>query len=259
VPEERDGWPGLRVLLVPDDGGESRSFHLSGRALRALAGSAVVLAVLFAGMAGSWWYLAARASRADELQARVAVLEGQQGRIEALARELRGVEARYERLRGLFGSDSSRVASDLWLPPVSSPRARRSDGSGRPATLPTSWPLTERGFITQPLVEGASGEHAGVDIAVAADSYIRAAGAGTVAEVGEDPVFGRFIRVDHQDGYRSLYAHASLVLVGQGDPVRRNEVLGLTGSTGRSTAPHLHFEILREEEPVDPLTMVSQP
>lgn len=254
--KKTDG-PGLRILLVPDDGRESRSLHLTARGLRLLAGVAVTLVVLGIAMAGSWWYLAARAARADELQARVAVLEGQQGRIEALAGQLRTVEDRYERLRDLFGSDTSRVAAELWLPPVAP--ADASSSSAPEPSLPTSWPLTERGFITQPLLHGASGEHAGVDIAIGADSYIRASGAGTVREVGEDPVYGRFVAVEHEDGYRSFYAHASATLVEPGRDVRQNEVLALTGSTGRSTAPHLHFEITREGEAVDPLSMVSQP
>lgn len=125
--------------------------------------------------------------------------------------------------------------------------------------VPASWPLTERGFITQPLVERSSEPHQGLDIAVPADSYIRAAGAGTVREAGRDPVYGRFLTLEHDDGYRTLYAHASAILVEEGQRVQRNEVIGLTGSTGRSTAPHLHFEVLRNGEAVDPLSMVNQP
>lgn len=250
---------GMLILLVPDDGSESRSVHLSGRALRFLVAAGVLVTVLGVGMAGSWWYLASRAARADELQARVALLEGQQGRIEALSGQLRAVEDRYHRIRDLFGSDTSRVAADLWLPPVAPAAATNGSGDALEPTLPTSWPLTERGFITQPLLDGSSGDHTGVDIAIAADSYIRAAGAGTVRDVGEDPVYGRFVTMDHQEGYRTLYAHASEILVEAGEEVRQNQVIGLTGSTGRSTAPHLHFEVAREGEAVDPLDLVSQP
>ena len=91
------------------------------------------------------------------------------------------------------------------------------------------------------------------------DSYVRASGAGTVVDVGEDPVYGLFVVLDHGDGYTSLYGHASLTLVTRGQRVRRNEVIALSGSTGRSTAPHLHFEILLNGEAVDPLTLVNQP
>jgi murein DD-endopeptidase MepM/ murein hydrolase activator NlpD len=98
-----------------------------------------------------------------------------------------------------------------------------------------------------------------LDVAVPADTYVRAAGAGVVVDVGEDLVYGRFVSLDHGGGYRSLYGHASETLVELGQRVRRNEVIALSGSTGRSTAPHLHFEILLNGEPLDPLTMVRQP
>jgi murein DD-endopeptidase MepM/ murein hydrolase activator NlpD len=98
-----------------------------------------------------------------------------------------------------------------------------------------------------------------LDIAVPTDSYVRAAGAGTVVDVGEGPVYGRFVVVDHGDGYTTLYGHASMTLVTRGEQVRQNEVIALSGSTGRSTAPHLHFEVLHDGEAVDPLTLVHQP
>ena len=81
----------------------------------------------------------------------------------------------------------------------------------------------------------------------------------TVVDVGEDRVYGRFILLDHGAGFRTLYAHASTTFAERGQRVLRDEVIALSGSTGRSTAPHLHFEILLNGEPVDPLTLVKQP
>ncbi len=194
---------------------------------------------------------AVNSRRADVLADSLAVqAEG----IRALNAHVDTVEARYRRIADLFGARSGGALSELWLPPAG------SAGGLRPAedeTRPTSWPLTERGFVTQVLVEGMVGEHPGLDIAVPTGSYVRAAGGGTVTEVGEDPLYGRFVRLDHGGGYGSLYAHASMTFVEVGDRVRRNEVIALSGSTGRSTAPHLHFEILRDDEPVDPLAILG--
>ena len=78
-------------------------------------------------------------------------------------------------------------------------------------------------------------------------------------EVGEDPTYGKFVRIDHENGYVTLYAHASDTSVKLGEEVRKNEVIALSGDTGDSTAPHLHFEILFEGETVDPLELVEQP
>jgi murein DD-endopeptidase MepM/ murein hydrolase activator NlpD len=250
----------LSLILVPDGARESRTFRISYRRLRMLAVLGLIAAVMLTAMVGSWWYFAARAVRVGQLEGRLAAAEADQGRLRQLADELAGLEQQYGRLRGLFGSETDAAASELWLPPSTLARAGRSlpadavdDGK------PTSWPLSERGFVTQTAMEAGGGQHSGVDIAVPTDAYIRAAAPGTVVDVGEDRVYGRFIQLDHGAGYRSLYAHASTTFAERGQRVLRDEVIALTGSTGRSTAPHLHFEILLNGEPVDPLTMVHQP
>lgn len=248
----------LSVIVVPDGGRESRTYRVSYGTLRLAAVGAGLVALIMATMAGSWWYLAARAARASVLEEEVATLERDQARVESFAAQLEQLERRYEQLRGIFGSANAGGASELWLPPAAGRRRGVADRDLE-GSRPTSWPLTQRGFITQTLLEGESGEHPGLDIAVPADSYIRASGSGVVVDAGEDPVYGRFVTLDHGDGYRTLYAHASTTLVELGQRVRRNEVIALTGSTGRSTAPHLHFEILLNGEAVDPLTLVKQP
>lgn len=248
--------PSLTVMLVPEGGRDTRSYQLSRGRLRLLLGVGAVVTVLLAAMIGSWWYLAARAARVAELESQVATLQAEQAQLQEIARQLHDLETRYDRLRSLFGTDAS--ASDLWLPPSGASGGQPASESASSEDLPTSWPLTERGFVTQTLLEGDV-EHPGIDIAIPTDSYVRAAGAGVVREVGEDPIYGRYVIVDHQDGYATRYAHASATLVEEGQEVRRNEVIALTGSTGRSTAPHLHFEIFLDGRPVDPLTMVRQP
>lgn len=251
----------LTIMLVPEGGREARTFRLSYRSLRLIAGLASVVALGLTLVAGSWWYLAARASRVSDLERQVKTLQGERGRIMELSHQLDGIEKQYGRIRGLFGANAPDAPSDVWLPPPSGGTRSRSAARRNlaKATIPNSWPLTERGFVTQGLLAGAGGEHTGLDIAVPTDSYIRAAGAGIVVDVGDDPVYGRFVIIDHGDGYTSVYGHASLTLVTAGQQVRQDEVIALSGSTGRSTAPHLHFEILKNGEAVDPLTLVHQP
>ena len=254
----------LTVMFVPDGGREGRTFRFSYRGLRVVAGVASLAALGLTLVAGSWWYLAARASRVTDLEHQVQTLEAEQARVQDLGRQMEGIERQYAHIRSLFGSGAPPAPSDVWLPPGT---GAGSGSAGRPAgaqelataSVPNSWPLTERGFVTQGLLDGDEGEHTGVDIAIPTDSYIRAAGAGTVVDVGEDPLYGRFVIIDHGDGYTTLYGHASLNLVGRGQQVRQDEVIALSGSTGRSTAPHLHFEILKDGEAVDPLTLVHQP
>lgn len=251
---------GLSIVLLPEEGGESRTFHLSPRGVRLAKWGGTAAVVIASIMFISWWYLAFQTAKSWQLQATVDSLEIERTQIRALAEELGRVEAEYENLRGLFGSSETPIAPDLWLPPSGLPGSRSaSQGVGSGEFLPTTWPLTEAGFITQPLVEDGTADHPGLDIAVPTDSYIRAAGAGRVVRVGEDPLYGHFVVLEHGDGYQTIYAHASLILVPRGHEVRRAEVIALSGSSGQSTAPHLHFEILLDGLPVDPLSMVEQP
>jgi len=251
----------LTVMLVPEDGRETRSLTITHRSLRVLAAAASVLALALTLMAGSWWYLAARAARAGDLQREVDIMTRDRARVHALVQRLETIEERYGTIRRMFVQGQTDQPSGVWLPPVPGPR-RGSATEGRPRdgpTRPSVWPLTERGFVTQGLHAGIAGDHPGLDIAVPSDSYIRAAGGGRVVDVGDDAVYGRFVVVDHGDGYATLYGHASTSLVTLGQSVRERQVIALSGSTGRSTAPHLHFEILVQGEPVDPLTFVEQP
>lgn len=244
----RSGSRFLTVLVMTDRSVNSRSYRFT--AIHAVLASVALLGLIVAG------YAAGSARSASRAEALADSLATQYEGIRTLSRHIDTLEARYSRIADLFGARESGL-SDLWLPP-----AAGSSALNRPVrdeSTPNSWPLTEKGFVTQALVEGLIGDHPGVDIAVPSGSYVRAAGAGLVADAGEDPLYGLFVVLDHGGGYRSLYAHASTTFVKPGDQVRQNEVIALSGSTGQSTAPHLHFEILRDSEPVDPLTILDQP
>lgn len=248
---------GLTVVIVPDGSGVNRSFRVGARLRRWIPSLVAVAAVLVAGFVVSWALFARHALRAPVLEREVATLRSEVAQVAELERQLGALEAQYARVRSLFGaSGESRGSADLWLPPAGSGGAIGSaevvDGSP-----PTSWPLTEGGFVTRTLLEGGDAVHPGIDIAVPMDSYIRAAGAGTVVEAGVDDVYGWALVIDHGGGLSSRYAHASRLLVEKGRVVRRNEVVALSGSSGRSTAPHLHFEILQDGRPVDPLELVE--
>ena len=250
----------LTIMIVPDGGRESRSIRLTYRRLSFLAGAGAVVALALTVMAGSWWYLAARAARVSALEDEVELMTRDRERVDALVQRLETIEGQYLRVRDLFGRTPTDPLSDVWLPPTGA--RRTASGETRPEvgpTPPSVWPLTERGFVTQGIHEGIEGQHPGLDIAVATDSYIRASGGGVVVDVGEDAVYGRFVVIDHGEGYATLYGHASTTLVTLGQAVRERQVIALSGSTGRSTGPHLHFEVLVDGEPVDPLTVIEQP
>lgn len=97
--------------------------------------------------------------------------------------------------------------------------------------------------------------HTGVDFAAPRGTPILAAGNGVVEKIGRNSGYGNMIIVRHTNGYETLYAHQSNFAKGlvKGSRVRQGQVIGYVGSTGLSTGPHLHFEILVNNKPVDPL------
>jgi murein DD-endopeptidase MepM/ murein hydrolase activator NlpD len=109
---------------------------------------------------------------------------------------------------------------------------------------------------------GAGGEgaetHEGIDIAVPIGTPVRASGGGTVEAAGTDADYGLFALLRHPGGYESMYGHASRLLVEKGDDVSAGQVIAVTGNSGRSTAPHLHFEIRRQGQSLDPRAFVKE-
>jgi len=248
--------PVMRIIVVPATA-ESRTYEVSYRRLRVLRGLGLGLGVAVAFLVVTWGYMANRVGDMVELEAQVALMRAEQERIPGLLRQLNALERQYSDIRGLFDPTGSGEPSELWLPPPGS-FSRSSGSDDQRDGPPDSWPLAERGFVTQGRIEGGR-VHPGVDIAIPTGSYIRASGAGRVLEVGEDSIYGKFVRIDHENGYLTLYGHASATSVEVGEEVRKNEVIALSGDTGGSTGPHLHFEILLEGETVDPLDYVEQP
>jgi murein DD-endopeptidase MepM/ murein hydrolase activator NlpD len=119
--------------------------------------------------------------------------------------------------------------------------------------LPTKLPVS--GYITTRFQRGGwfvGRRHLGIDIAAERGTHIRAAGSGVVVFSDWTPDFGNLVVISHGMGIYSYYGHASRILVEQGNRVERGQVIALLGSSGFSSAPHLHFEIWKNGEPLDP-------
>ena len=96
--------------------------------------------------------------------------------------------------------------------------------------------------------------HAGVDFRAHAGTKIEAAMDGIVKYAGRKNMYGNAVIIKHNNGYETLYGHMSKVLVKQGDRIKQKDVIGLAGSTGRSTGPHLHFELIKNGKKIDALS-----
>jgi murein DD-endopeptidase MepM/ murein hydrolase activator NlpD len=102
--------------------------------------------------------------------------------------------------------------------------------------------------------------HKGVDFSASTGTPILAAGSGVVEEIGRKSTYGNYVRIRHTAEYSTAYAHASrFAKLRKGDTVKQGEVIAYVGSTGRATGPHLHYEVLVNNQQVDPLRIKMSP
>jgi len=112
------------------------------------------------------------------------------------------------------------------------------------------------GVRKDPLL-GTPALHAGMDFRATLGSSVRSAGEGTVVSAGWNGGYGRMVEIDHGNGLTTRYAHLSRILVSKGDKVAAGDVVGRVGSTGRSTGPHLHYEVRRDGKALNPVKFIK--
>ncbi|HJV36234.1 M23 family metallopeptidase [Geomonas sp.] len=117
--------------------------------------------------------------------------------------------------------------------------------SSQDPLLPVKGVVTSKVGWRHDPIDGAIRHHNGVDIAVAVGTSVRAIAAGRVLESAPHGGYGNLVAIEHPDGSTSLYGHNSQLNVRAGDQVAAGDTIALSGSTGRSTGPHLHFELWR--------------
>lgn len=117
------------------------------------------------------------------------------------------------------------------------------------------WISSRFGFRTDPFTDKQT-FHRGLDLCVPIGTPVRVTGQGVILAVQTQRGFGRVVKVDHGNGVVSLYAHLSEALVKKGDQVSRGDIIAKTGNSGRSSAPHLHYEIRIGDRPVNPLSYI---
>jgi len=160
------------------------------------------------------------------------------------------------------------AAGSLLLAGAPPPTPSSADGSGLPPghlLMPVTGAVLSQPFgCTWVPLEPANPQcpgghfHGGLDLAAPLGTEIRAAASGRSRVLWNPGGYGLYLRIDHGRGLQTLYGHLLAVLVLDGDDVGAGQVIGRMGSSGRSTGPHLHFEVRRDGRPVDP-TSICRP
>ena len=249
------------IIIVPTDHAGTRQYTVS----RVLVMTALGLLVLF--LLALTFFLVdysralRRGRQLEQLQVENADLRRQVAQIDRLNQEIEDLTALKAQILAMLGAESGSAieraevdstqtapATPLELVGVDHLKAAASIR----AYAPTLWPV--EGYVSKEFYEKEAGgkAHPGLDLVAPYGAPIHAAGRGKVVETSYDEWLGNYVVIDHGFGYSTLYAHNQRLLVRSGQEVERGQVIALLGNTGRSSAPHLHFEIRVDGRPVDP-------
>ena len=254
----KDGPRGLRLRLSDSEDKTLWDRGLSLPLLRFLLILllAILLLALFQSLFGGSLVLEKRKTR--QLAHQVQELTRQASRLHTLERQGEESALLLLRMENMLGQDHvlpdsllSEEARETFTREGVPDSPLASEGQQIIRSMPSAWPL--RGWITREF-EGIKGQgfHPGIDIAAEEGSPIRAAGDGVVLIAGWNSEYGNFVLIEHGIGISTLYGHGSRLAVSKDDRVRRGDVVAFVGSTGSSTAPHLHYEVRRHGLPENP-------
>ncbi|MEN8189393.1 MAG: M23 family metallopeptidase [Thermodesulfobacteriota bacterium] len=126
-----------------------------------------------------------------------------------------------------------------------------------PIGRPVPGRVTSRYGVRKDPVNGKKSHHYGVDFRGKSGTPVIATADGKVVRANNNGSFGRYVKINHGNGYTTAFAHLKEFKVKKGDRVKRGQVIALVGSSGRSTGPHLHYEIRRYKKPVSPVQFMA--
>ncbi len=244
----------LSFFIASNYSTNSLRFSLPLWMVRLLAGVAgflvlLVVASLVLALVGAY-----RLSRLSYLEHRNRDLEAEFAKVTTLRNQLQQVEEQSRKMATMLGIEKT--------PPPVNWDSFPVDSQSLPAWLkgktwgsemvPKLVPLKQ--YVVS---QRAKEDHLGIDLAAEEGEPVRATADGVVEQRGQDRQYGRYLLLKHGQGYESYYGHLKDWNVGKGDTVQAGAEIGLVGTTGQSTAPHLHFEIRKDGQRIDPASVMK--
>ncbi len=277
------------VTILPDDSGTVRKYSLHRKHIRFMIGGGVVFVAFFAFLLVHFFFSTNQQLRLNRAQKELQVLKEvnakYQQSAEQLEERLNFFSDKARKLATYVGAEVSLDDSEIGIGGADYLNNQYSaylnkdlDGMNRKADklfegfkalegiykdkqdvlrhTPSIWPVkgffTDRfGYRKDPFT-GLRDFHSGIDISAKRGTPIFAPADGIVSKVGKSKGLGNTVIISHLNNMQTRYGHMQDILVKKGQNVKRGDVIGTVGNTGRSTGPHLHFEILAQNKAVDP-------
>lgn len=259
---------GFSCIIAPRGTGTTVTFNVPGRVAVLLLILMVVLVIglVFVGMTYS--RLALLSVETGKLSSENETLRNENQKINEIESELARLDETRREIEAWAGLATGQaqatdpevptpVIANLWprrytyaiMKPFYTERTVHPSGMLKPVS---GW--ISRGYLEE---DGTDIGHHGIDIAAAKGTPVRAVQDGRVMAAGWDDVYGNIVVIEHSDSLTTVYGHNEKIWVKEGENVTKGQVIASVGSTGRSTAPHLHFEVLKDDKPVDPQLYVD--
>ena len=255
---------GFSCIIAPNGTGTTVTFNLPGRVAVLLVILMVVLVVGLVFVGTTYTRLAFLSMETDKLSSENETLRIENQKINEIESELARldeVRREIEAWAGIMTEQAQATDPEVFAPVIASLWPRRYTYAimkpfytEKPA-YPGGMLKPASGWISRGYLQDAG--HYGIDIAAATGTPVRSVLDGRVMAAGWDDIYGNLIVIEHSDSLTTVYGHNEKIWVKEGEYVTKGQVIASVGSTGRSTAPHLHFEILLDDKPVDPQLYVD--
>ncbi|MFH1843014.1 MAG: M23 family metallopeptidase [bacterium] len=253
-----------RIILVPDDERHSREYCVSRAQMVGLLFLIGLILTIFVALLAGLYYLTGQVRELPAMRSELERARARVATVQELGREVEATRALQERMLTLLGVESlPETAMDSVTEGGAVSATDSTSGLERLAALvmtppPDLWPV--RGYVTQEYEAGDTQRgvlpHLGIDLTAPEESELHAAGPGRVVQVGWHEHLGNFVEFQHGFGYVTVYSHCSRIVVELGERVDRGKVVGYLGGTGQASAPHLHFEVWKDGEALDPRQVI---
>jgi murein DD-endopeptidase MepM/ murein hydrolase activator NlpD len=244
------------LMVIPDGAEARRGIRMRLWHYQAILGGFGILILLILLFFIFYGKIMSKAVLADKLQEENERLLKYQYKVQLLEKNLNETRDIVTRLISLAGVDIKFPEmpndSSLFAQLDEAGMAAVARAAGPDLSVPSGLPV--KGFITRALILDDSARfHPGIDIACAEGTPVLATATGEVVMTGFDEVYGNIVVVKHNDSITTLYGHNKEALVEPGEKVLPGSRLALSGNTGKSSAPHVHYEIRVNDEPINPM------
>jgi murein DD-endopeptidase MepM/ murein hydrolase activator NlpD len=239
---------GYSVIITSTDSVLSKHIFISRMWFKIMLGVGILLVVAAVIAAAYYSVVYYQALQSVMLRRRNAEIEQEFAKLQEIKDNLETAERNNRKLKVMLGIDKTPAPVQPYIDSILPDYTNTINmivekEENIPGLLPTLGQISRN----------YSPEHEGIDIAAPRFSPVVAAASGFIGDAGWDAVYGNYVVIEHDVNYSTFYGHLHSIGVRQGDKITSGTVLGTIGSTGRSTSPHLHYEVRFRGEPVDPM------